>query len=87
MDKLLERNGYLKSIEQNMTKKELKSTIVYLRIYFDILEYEHINEIPKVNIIDLISNMGGTLGLFLGMSFLSFFEIFDLIYHLIARLL
>lgn len=37
-----------------------------------------ITQIPKTSMIDLISNIGGTLGLFVGMTFLSFVEILDL---------
>ena len=32
--------------------------------------------------VDLVSNIGGTIGLFLGVSFLSFIEIIDLFFHL-----
>lgn len=37
----------------------------------------------KTTIIDLISNIGGLLGLFLGMSFLSFFEFLELFAQII----
>ena len=85
LDILLQKNEYFETIESKMSRKELKTTVLYLRIYFDKLELEEINEIPKINILDLISSHGGTLDLFLGMSFISFFEIFDLIYHLSVR--
>ena len=36
-----------------------------------------ITQIPKMTIFTLVSNFGGTLGLFIGMSFLNMFEIFE----------
>ena len=39
-----------------------------------------------MNLIDLISGIGGILGLFLGVSFLSFIEIFELIFELVYLL-
>jgi hypothetical protein len=62
---------------------EILRNIAYVRITYSDLSYTQIVEIPKVTVIDLISNIGGTLGLFLGMSLLSFFEIFELLVDLI----
>jgi hypothetical protein len=52
---------------------------ISLRMYYDKASYTSINEIRKIEIVDLIANIGGNLGLFLGVSFLSFAEIFELI--------
>ena len=38
---------------------------------------------PKILLTDLVSNIGGTLGLFLGISFLSFIELFELIIEIL----
>jgi hypothetical protein len=54
---------------------------ISIRIYYDKASYTRINEIPKIEIVDLIANIGGNLGLFLGVSFLSFAEIFELIFE------
>ena len=84
LNKLLKKNEYFERMAKRMTRKELESTVVYLRIYFDRLELEKMDEIPKITIIDLVSSIGGTVGLFLGMSFMSFFEIFDLLSYLVG---
>ena len=47
-------------------------------VYFDSLDYTLIDQIPKMNKLDLISNIGGNLDLFIGVSFLSFAEIIEL---------
>lgn len=37
----------------------------------------NITQIPKMNLFSLVSNIGGSLGLFIGISFLSFFELIE----------
>lgn len=54
-----------------------------MRVYFDDLNYKITYQIPKMYLFDLVSSIGGTMGLCLGMSFLSFFELIDLIYHML----
>ncbi len=51
---------------------------VYFTIFYEKLSYTLIDQIPKTNALDLISNIGGNLGLFIGVSFLSFAEIIEL---------
>ena len=55
---------------------------VKVYIYFGDLRYTLISQQPKTILADLVSNVGGTLGLFLGMSFLSFIEIVEIIFEL-----
>jgi hypothetical protein len=45
-----------------------------------------ISEKAKTEPYNFISNIGGTLGLFLGISFLSFIEILEIIYEIICFL-
>jgi len=47
--------------------------------FFESLEYTLITQIPKFEPYDLISDIGGHLSLFLGLSFISFFEIIQII--------
>jgi len=54
-----------------------------LYVYYRELLYTHIEQTPAMNIASLISNLGGICGLFLGTSFLSFVEIFELIFEFI----
>jgi len=57
-----------------------------LLIYYKSLLYPHITQHPKMELYDLISNVGGTLGLFVGISFVSLFEIFDIIFIFCEKL-
>lgn len=69
------------------TYTNVKSGYVSIRAFFPELKYKNIEQNAKVYIFDLVSNVGGTLGLFLGCSFLSFIEILELLieifYHLV----
>ena len=57
---------------------KLQNTIKFI-FYFDESKYTEISQIAKTSLPDIVSNVGGTLGLFLGLSLLSFIEIFDFI--------
>jgi hypothetical protein len=50
-----------------------------LRVYYQSLKYTSITQIPKTKVFDLISNLGGTLGLFIGVSFVTLFEFGELL--------
>jgi hypothetical protein len=58
----------------NMTYEKLKKSVARVQIFYDKMEETVIEESVKTELSDLISNLGGTLGLFLGLSFLSLIE-------------
>lgn len=51
-----------------------------IRIYMKNLKYTLISQQPLMGINDLISNIGGMISLFVGISFISVFEIFELFF-------
>ncbi len=57
----------------------LKQSIAAVNINYNQLYFTQIKEIQKITIIDLATNIGGAMGLFMGLSFLSFFEIVELL--------
>jgi hypothetical protein len=61
---------------------ELKGSLVKLNINFQSLQYTLVEESQKTTWIDLISNIGGTLGLFTGFSFLSLVELLEIIFEI-----
>ena len=67
----------------DLTYDSLKKNLVQISVYYGDLGYQQFDEMEKMSISDLISNIGGTLGLFLGMSFLSFMEIIDVLLQII----
>jgi hypothetical protein len=52
---------------------------IHLRIYYENLQYTSITQIPKEEVFDLIASLGGSLGLFIGLSFMTVFEIGELL--------
>ena len=54
-----------------------------MRIFYDELSYTLISESPKVQLVDMFANIGGLLGLFTGMSVLSFVELAELAVELL----
>ena len=51
----------------------------HIRVYYEDLKYSYISQQPKIEFVGLISNIGGSLGLFVGVSFISFLELFELL--------
>jgi hypothetical protein len=68
------------------TYEELKKNYFAIRVYYNELKYTLISEEPKTEIFNFISDIGGILGLFLGISFLSFIEIFEIIFEIMLIL-
>ena len=82
-DKILEKSVITK---QGDFKNDLENNLVRVNIYFDSLSYVHIKEYPGMNEIGLISSIGGTLGLFLGMSLLSLTESVELLLSILISI-
>ena len=57
----------------------MKQDLLHLRIYFEESSEAIVSEDPKYQTSDLISNLGGTIGLFTGFSFLSLIEIVEIL--------
>jgi hypothetical protein len=77
----LSNNPNFRSIYSNATNasyEDIRNNVLSLNIYYDTLSYMQISEKEKLSTVELVSNLGGTLGLFLGISFLSFVELADL---------
>jgi hypothetical protein len=56
---------------------KFKRKTLFLNFYYEDLGYTQVDETPKSDISDLVSQVGGLFGLFIGSSFLSIVEIFD----------
>jgi glutaredoxin 2 len=67
----------------NSSLADVKQSIINLNVFYDRLSFTQITEKPSFPFVDLISNVGGTFGLFLGISLLSFLEVVEIIYELL----
>ena len=63
---------------ETLTYDLIKQSVLSLNVYYDHLAYTHISKEAKLELVDLVSGIGGLLGLFLGMSFLSFVELIEM---------
>jgi len=66
-------------IEQTYMGKMKDDRSLNISIYFKTLDYLFIKQIKKSNPVDLISNIGSILGLFIGLNFFNFIELFQII--------
>ncbi|XP_059163594.1 amiloride-sensitive sodium channel subunit beta-like [Physella acuta] len=57
----------------------LTNYFIKLVIYYDDLNYEIITEVPEYELFQLLSDVGGTIGLWIGLSLLSLFEVLQLL--------
>uniref|UniRef100_A0A914VEH8 Uncharacterized protein n=1 Tax=Plectus sambesii TaxID=2011161 RepID=A0A914VEH8_9BILA len=58
----------------NMTAQEARDKIAKLEVYYRVLNREMITESVAIKIFDLLTSVGGTLGLYGGLSFLTILE-------------
>lgn len=72
-------NIFAKQLPANKAERE---RIIRILAYFSDISYLEINQVPKTTESDLVSIIGGSMGFFLGLSFLSFIEIFEFILEL-----
>jgi hypothetical protein len=63
-----------------------KETTLFLNVYYKEMSHLQIDEKPALNGFGLMAQIGGYMGLFLGMSLLTIFEIFELIFNLFVSL-
>ena len=56
-----------------------------MKIFYANLKYTSITQEPKMELIDLVSGIGGTLSLLIGLNFVTFFEIIELIIEIIIN--
>lgn len=78
-EKIIELFGNKSDISQ----EELKENILAINIYYENMKQTEITENASISWDGLVGSIGGTLGLFLGMSILSFAELIDLIIQII----
>lgn len=73
------KNKLLKLFKGEFSLESFRESTASFIVYYEDLKYTQISQDPKTSWLDLVSNIGGLLGLFLGMSFLSLIEIVEFI--------
>ena len=73
------RESLAKKFGRNFTNENVHANLLNIFIFFKDLQYTDISQIPKTTWVDLLSSIGGSLGLFLGLSLISVLQILDMI--------
>ena len=63
----------------SLDKEKALKSFVSLSIFYDSLAYTQLTEMPQMDLIGLMANIGGNLGLFLGVSVFSLCEIVEVL--------
>ena len=69
------------------TYEQFQKYFLMLNIYYPYLQYTKIEETPKTSQIDLLSQIGGSLGMFLGFSLFHFVEIAEILFLIVYTFL
>ena len=65
-----------------MTSSSFRTNFTVIRIYFDTPTFDKITKDKKVKFVDMLSAIGGTMGLLTGFSIISAVEILYYIFHI-----
>ena len=71
----------------DLTLDRIKKNILRLNVYFSDMNVLSYSEQPESNFNELLANLGGQLGLFLGLSMLSFCEVLDFLFLFVEFLI
>ena len=72
------KNVSLYDANETVTLETVKNSLVRLNIYYNTLSYTIITENESITLVSLLSNIGGSIGLFLGSSLLSIVELVEI---------
>ena len=75
------------NIPLSVPYEELRLKYLTFNIYYSQLEYTLLQEIPAINLATLISNIGGSMSIIVGVSFFTLLEIVELFFLLLSVLL
>ncbi|UJR27016.1 hypothetical protein I4U23_008321 [Adineta vaga] len=64
-------------------KNEIQSSYVSLSVLYETTQTEIYSQQATISVVDVVSNIGGQTGLWIGISFLSMIEIVEMLYQLI----
>lgn len=77
----------LQSMNSSTSVEDFRKHFLSVNFFIDVLRLQEVKQFQSKTIIDVFIYFGGVIGLFMGMSFLSIFEIFQIMADLIDILL
>ena len=81
-----EYNNFLAKNENNKSKLAHKRNQLALNIFYPYNKYTKITEYPKMTLYELFSNVGGSMGIFLGFTIFSLIDFLEVIVKVILAL-
>ena len=82
IDKFAANNGIIDKNE-SLSLENKANSIIKFNIYYESMSYKQTTESISMDVVALLSNIGGTLGLFLGVSVLTAVELVDILLQVI----
>jgi hypothetical protein len=70
---------YAKEFNLTLTFDLFKSNVAYFTVYFSNLQYTEITESPKTDMYTLLTQIGGSLGMFVSFSVFTLFEFIEIV--------
>jgi uncharacterized membrane protein len=84
LDLIKKRDSFISKYDnETLSDESIKNGLVKINIFYDSLSYTQITESVKMNKVSLLASIGGFMGMFLGMSLMTFIEILELLVRLI----
>ncbi|XP_053552801.1 amiloride-sensitive sodium channel subunit alpha-like, partial [Bombina bombina] len=84
-------NVYLDSFSKHLSRRKgfqdlqsIRDNLVKIVVYYQQLNYELIEEVPSLQLVDLFSSIGGLVGLWIGVSICTVAEFLELILNLLT---
>ncbi len=81
--KISQKSKIENGLKKFKTYEEVRKHFSSVLVYYKDLKYTLIAQEPRTQLFNVISNIGGILGLFLGISFLSFMELIEILFQII----
>ena len=73
-------------INRTLDSQLIKDSFVDISISYESLSYALSTETPKMDVVSLLAEIGGNLGLFLGLSVFSLFEFIEALMEIVLNL-
>jgi acid-sensing ion channel 2 len=86
LDVVKNRTNFLSTYDnQTLSDQAIRNGLTKVNLYYDELSYIEITEAPAMNQVALMAAIGGFMGMFLGMSFMTLVELVDIVFRIFYK--
>ena len=72
------RDYFNGTLDKTLTYATFRESSVFFTVFYSTLVYTNITETPKMSAVDLLTQIGGSLGMFISLSVFTLFELVEL---------